>query len=144
MNRVKIKNLQKKIKINRRLLKNLADKILISRGIENSEISVLLVDDKLISELNNKYLNKNSPTDVLAFRMHDGDFSSIHPELLGDVVISVETAMFQARKLNKVFIHEVYLYLAHGILHLLGYTDTTKKGFSEMKKNQERILREYA
>jgi len=98
----------------------------------------------MIQELNKKYLNKNRPTDVLAFRMQDGDFRDFNPQLLGDIVISVETATRRARNLKTSCEYELYLYLAHGLLHLLGYTDTTKKGAQAMQRIQKEILKHYA
>ncbi len=103
-----------------------------------------MVDDRKIRDLNKKHLKKNSATDVLAFRMHDGSFSELNPQLLGDVVISVETAKRSARSLNTSFNAELCLYLIHGILHLLGYDDTSNKEFLRMQKIQKEILKSNA
>jgi probable rRNA maturation factor len=144
MNRIKIKNLQKKIKIKNRKLKVLADNVLKHQGFYDTELSLLLVDDRKITELNKQYLKKNSATDVLAFRMSDGKYGQINPQLLGDVVVSVETAESKAAQLKVDLYSEINLYLIHGILHLLGFSDKTKKGFNQMKKLQEELLEFYA
>jgi len=103
-----------------------------------------LVGDAVIRDLNKKYLNKDRPTDVLAFRMQDGDFRDLNPQLLGDIVVSVETATRRSRNLKTSFEYELYLYLAHGLLHLLGYTDMTKKGAQKMQRIQKELLKDYA
>jgi probable rRNA maturation factor len=144
MNKVNIKNLQKKIKVSSRKIKVLADKVLKHQGIDSAELSILLVDDLKIADLNKRYLKKNFPTDVLAFRMSDGKYGKINPEILGDVVLSVDTAKAQARRLKLSIESEINLYLIHGILHLLGFSDKTKAGFARMKKIQEELLDQYA
>ncbi|MFH1459202.1 MAG: rRNA maturation RNase YbeY [Candidatus Omnitrophota bacterium] len=144
MNKIKIKNLQKKTKINQKKLRSFAEKVLKNKGIDKTELSVLLVDNLKIKQLNEKYLGKNSATDVLAFRMADGDFNEIHPEILGDVIISLEMAKKCAKQLNSRWEEEVYLYLTHGILHLLGYSDLTEKGFNQMQEMQKEILEKCA
>ena len=144
MNKINIKNQQKKLKINLRNLKNLANKTLLDQGVDGKELSILLVDDKNIASLNKQYLNKNYSTDVLAFRMKDGAFGYMHPEILGDVIVSLETANQRGEELNTGFEQEAGLYLVHGILHLLGFDDTSSKGSNRMKKMQMKIMETYA
>lgn len=81
---------------------------------------------------------------MLAFRMADGKFARINPQILGDVVISVQTAKKYAQKTKTPFEKELNLYLVHGLLHLLGYADTTRNGFLKMQKRQKEILENYA
>ncbi|MBU2063604.1 MAG: rRNA maturation RNase YbeY [Candidatus Omnitrophica bacterium] len=144
MSNIKIKNFQKKIKVNQAKLKRIANAILKNENAGRSEVSILLVDDAFIRKLNRKYLNKNSATDVLAFRLGDGEFAQICPQILGDVVISLDTACYRARSLKICFEKELSLYLIHGLLHLLGYEDKTRAGFSRMKRLQEEYLFYYA
>ncbi len=144
MNKISIKNLQKKIKINSRSLKTLANNVLKHQGITSAELSVVLVDDLQIADLNKRYLNHNYSTDVLAFRMSDGLHGEINPQVLGDVVLSVDTAEAQAARLKLSIESEVSLYLIHGILHLLGFSDKTKSGSNKMKKMQEELMDSYA
>ncbi|MCG2712558.1 MAG: rRNA maturation RNase YbeY [Candidatus Omnitrophica bacterium] len=125
-------------------LKKLANRTLAHQGVDRKEISILLVDDKTISGLNKQYLKKNYPTDVLAFRMRDGEFSHMHPEILGDVIISLDTASSRAEEFQTGFKYEIQLYLVHGILHLLGCDDKTARGRNKMKALQEEILEKYA
>ena len=143
MNKIKIRNLQKK-KVNLQGLKKLANKTLAHQGVDGKEISILLVDDKTITGLNKQYLKKNYPTDVLAFRMQDGEFTDLHPEILGDVIISLDTAHSRAEEFQTGFRYEIQLYLIHGILHLLGFDDRSSSSRNRMKSIQEEILDSYA
>ncbi len=87
-------------------------------GCDQYEVALKLTDDKHIQTLNREYRAKNTPTDVLAFAQREGPGGALHPELLGDVVISVETARRQAKR----GIYAELLHLAsHGLCHLLGY-----------------------
>lgn len=95
--------------------------ILNALGWSDGELSILIVDDQQIEELNVKYLNRKGSTNVIAFPMQTDMFSHISPHLLGDVVISIETAEREG-KLSDIGVEERFTQLLiHGILHLLGY-----------------------
>jgi len=102
-----------------------ARRMLAALRLEDAELSVLLCDDATIRSLNRDYRDKDRPTDVLAFAMRDGEYSELTPELLGDVVISLETARRQAAERGRSTVAEVTYLLAHGLLHLLGYDHQT-------------------
>lgn len=80
-----------------------------------------MVDDDEMTHLNLEYLARNHPTNVLAFPMREGENGHLHPHLLGDVIISTETAEREARHGGVILQEEMALLLVHGILHLLGY-----------------------
>ncbi len=107
-----------------RSVRRLADRMLAALGLEDAELSVLLTNDARIHELNRQHRHKDRPTDVLAFPL-DEDDDSIGPRLLGDVVISLDTAERQARGRRRDLASEVRFLLAHGLLHLLGYDHAT-------------------
>src|SRR5215470_11145764 len=88
---------------------------------QDAELSVALVDDAEIRRLNAAYRRSDKPTDVLAFAMREGDGAALHPAMLGDVVISLDTATRQAAERGAALADEVRLLLVHGLLHLLGY-----------------------
>lgn len=83
----------------------------------------------------------DASTDVLAFSMHEGRFSKVHPEILGDVVISLETAFHQAKRFRHSLDEEIVLLVIHGILHLLGYNHLKKKDKELMRKKEKQILK---
>jgi len=103
------------------MVRKIAKETLNALESPDGELSLSFVTDQEITDLNQKHLFRPRPTDVLAFSMREGDFTEINPSLLGDVVISVETAKKQADAKGHVFEEELCLLLIHGILHLLGY-----------------------
>ena len=87
----------------------------------DGEISIVLVDDPQIAVLNEQYLSRQGPTNVIAFAMREGEFSHLTPQLLGDVVISMQTAAAEARIAGVRLERRFRELLIHGILHLFGY-----------------------
>ncbi len=98
------------------------------------------MDDSAIAALNRTYRGVAGPTDVLAFPMTEGRFGASWPDLLGDVVISAETARRQARPATGGLRAELALLLVHGILHLVGYDHGTAKERQRMWQKQRAIL----
>jgi probable rRNA maturation factor len=97
------------------------EQILNALGCNAHEISIVILDDKEITHLNESYRGICKPTNVLAFPMQEGEFSDITPGLLGDVVISLETAEKEAITANISLEERISQLLIHGILHLLGF-----------------------
>src|SRR5690606_37624801 len=79
-----------------------------------------------IHELNRDYRKRDKPTDVLSFAMQEGEGGDLQPDLLGDVVISVDTARSQAAERGWAIASEIRFLLTHGLLHLLGYDHRTR------------------
>jgi probable rRNA maturation factor len=92
----------------------------------SAELSIVLCDDATIQELNREYRKKDRPTDVLSFAMQEGEGGAVYPDLLGDVVISADTAREQAAERGWAIASEIRFLLAHGLLHLLGYDHRTR------------------
>ena len=110
---------------------------------ENTEVSVLLTDDDQITILNRDYRGVDAPTDVLAFSQTEGEEPPEEcPEVnvLGDVVISVETAERQAREHGQGLDEEIDLLLAHGLLHLLGYDHAKAQDARVMFSRQKALI----
>jgi probable rRNA maturation factor len=111
-------------------------------GLLEAELSLLFVNDLQIQVLNRRYLRRDKPTNVLAFPMRKGEFSTLHPHLLGDLVISVETAKRQSNRFGLDEMEMVILLMVHGVLHLIGYEhEGTKKGAREMTLKQKQLFR---
>ncbi|MFN8640953.1 MAG: rRNA maturation RNase YbeY [Candidatus Binatia bacterium] len=87
----------------------------------DAELSVALIGDAEMRALNRDWRGKDAPTDVLAFALREGEDAAVHPDVLGDVAISLDTAARQATARGAPLADEVRVLLAHGILHLLGY-----------------------
>ncbi len=94
-------------------------------GYENHEISVVITANDEIAELNKKFRGKDKPTNVLSFPMLEGEFNSITPYLLGDIVISSEKALEEAEQSGISFDERMSQLLVHGILHLVGFDHET-------------------
>ena len=107
----------------------------------DAELSVLIVDDPQIAELNQQYLNHSGPTNVIAFPMQEGQYTEITPSLLGDVVISVDTANREAEQADLTFELRFDQLLIHGILHLFGYDHiTNEEDARRMDAKSEELL----
>jgi probable rRNA maturation factor len=122
-----------------RTVRRRGERILKAAAVDEVELSVLLCDDGFIRDLNRTYREMDKPTDVLSFSMKEGEKLDSCPELLGDVIISVETAVRQADKAGCTPIEEVTSLLIHGVLHLLGYEHHTSKDEKKMHKEAQRI-----
>lgn len=112
-------------------------------GVENSEVSITLTDDKNIHELNKKFRGIDRPTDVLSFAFRESDEPKIlnsEIEILGDIIISVERAKIQAEEFGHSFLREVIFLEVHGLLHLLGYDHIEESDRIEMEAEQKFIM----
>ena len=118
-----------------------AERLLGLCGREKGELSILLVSDSRIAELNSTYRGKSKPTNVLAFAMQDGPDISDY-DLLGDIVISVETAAREARITNISTHCRITELLIHGLLHLLGFDHEKSDQEAAAMKTEEEILLE--
>jgi len=118
-----------------------AKTILTDLALTDVEVSISFVDDSRIRELNHRFLGRDKPTNVLAFSMREGEFVSFQPQLLGDVVISADTAQRQSNRFGLSETEMVILLMIHGILHLIGYEhEGTKKGARQMALKQKDLL----
>ena len=104
-----------------RTVRRRAEKILHALDRAHSELSILLCDDDLLRDLNREHRDVNSATDVLSFSMQGEDDPADPARMLGDVVISIETAARHASRHGRSVIDEVTTLLVHGVLHLVGY-----------------------
>jgi len=110
-------------------------------GLENEELSILLTDDEEMRSLNRDYRGKDKPTDVLSFSQTEGEFGEVGGGVLGDIVISLDTARRQAEEKGHSFEKEIDVLLIHGALHLAGYDhERGKKEARAMRKKEREML----
>ena len=128
-------------------MRQAANRLLCRAKLAKAEVSVLLTDDAEMHTLNRQYRGYDKPTDVLSFAQNDAlpDVPPMpripgEPFLLGDVVISVDTAVRQAATHGISLDNELALLTVHGILHLLGCEDETAAGAAEMRVRERDIL----
>jgi probable rRNA maturation factor len=86
-------------------------------GLEGRDLSILFVDDRRISRYNDEFFGKDKPTNVISFSYVDG----LPSEVLGDIVISLETARREAESAGISFYDRVFALIIHGLLHILGF-----------------------
>lgn len=110
-------------------------------GYTESELSITIVDDSEMADLNREYRQVDRTTDVLSFPMLEGEFGEIAPEMLGDVVISAETAQAISVETGSSLEAVMDLLLIHGILHLLGMDHMAGEAEAgEMKEKTQELL----
>lgn len=104
------------------------------------ELSILFTDDKTIADLNNRYLGRKGPTNVLAFPMKEGPTPKFESPMLGDVVISVGAALRESEEFGEDLEYTIDRLLIHGLLHLLGYDHDKSDSEAERMENEEKRL----
>ena len=155
---VTIANRQRVRKINLRLLKKIAAALLAELEIEKAEIGICLVAAPEMTRLNETFLKHKGSTDVIAFDYRDsvGQASSLShskipkgrdrqdacPALHGEIYICLNEAVLQARKFGTSWQLEVVRYLAHAVLHLTGFDDSSAGARRKLKREENRRLRE--
>lgn len=139
---LQIQNNQNKIKIDKSRIRGTVLKILKILECADKEISINFVDDTKIKQLNKQYLGKDMATNVLSFSLREDEYGNINPQVLGDIIISVETAQKDAVYGNLTVDQEIDFLIIHGLLHLLGYNheNTTKKETSKMRKKERELF----
>ena len=126
------------------VIRRIANAMLVELELDHAELSVLLTNDAEIHALNLQHRQKDKPTDVLSFPLDEGggaDGAVSGTRVLGDVVISLDTAARQARGRKRELVPEVRFLLAHGILHLLGYDHGNPAEKREMTAMTRRLVR---
>jgi probable rRNA maturation factor len=110
--------------------------------LRGSQVSVLLVGERAMRSLNQRWRGKDRPTDVLSFSQREGQGGGLHPEILGDVVVCVPVARRQAREAGHCLAAELDRLVAHGLLHLAGYEhEEDPAGARAMRRREDAIIR---
>jgi|GEM_PF-366968 probable rRNA maturation factor len=153
-----------KVPVSIKTLKSYINKMLNALGYKNYSVSVLLTTNKTIKKYNNKYRNKNTPTDILSFYYKDYKYniklaglrpaglikSVLGPDnvitlqenkYLGDIIISLEYTKKTAHKFNRTYKQHLIALLAHGLVHLVGYTHNTDQEYTQMQKIENKLLK---
>lgn len=125
-------------------LRRLAARVLGELGESRSDLGISLVGDGHMRRLNRNYRGKNRTTDVLAFAMRDAQIPSIrqpNQRPLGDIVVSIPTAIGQARSSRRSVDEEIVGLIVHGVLHLCGYDHERSEAEARRMQRRERWLR---
>ncbi|HEX4412137.1 MAG TPA: rRNA maturation RNase YbeY [Lacipirellulaceae bacterium] len=135
---VLLSNGQSQHAVNEEQLIAAARAVLRDSDFTSAMISLAVVDDPSIHELNRQFLNHDWPTDVLSFALQDDG-----SHLEGEVIISADTAATAAAELGCTSAAEQLLYVIHGVLHLVGYRDKTPSDAREMRLAEAKFLNEF-
>ncbi len=142
--KIQLENRQKLYKLDRRKIRSAVSHLLKIMDCADKEISITFVDDAGIQVINREYLFKDKPTNVISFSLQEGEFSGVNPDVLGDIIISVETAMRDALRGHLSLDEEILFLMIHGLLHLRGYehVNTTPQESRRMKKKEKELFRQ--
>ena len=133
---INVINLQKKIAVGQEKIKEIVRAVLrLEKEQKPGAITVSLLPDGGIRELNTLYLGRYCSTDVLSF-----DISRTNKELIADIAVSTDMALRNAKKYQTSPGFEIYLYVIHGLLHILGYDDTNSKKRKKMEERTKQVL----
>jgi probable rRNA maturation factor len=133
---VTVRNLQSKARIDCRKVKRIVAAVVSGEHAgKPGTITVCFVNDRLIRLLNKNFHGRDTSTDVLAFDL------GARPEFLADIIISTDTARVNAKRFRTGLLYESYLYVIHGILHLLGYDDATPWQRVAMRRRENHYLK---
>ena len=137
-----------KYRISRLKTRQTASQILTALGWKKASLSLWLVSDRKMRALNKRFMSHDWATDVISFSQQEGrkliakGFPDGSPDILGDLIISLDTASRQAKEYGNDFFYEFSFYLCHGILHLMGYDDKTPHEAKRMERKQAAILKQ--
>ncbi|EIT85213.1 metal-binding heat shock protein [Fictibacillus macauensis ZFHKF-1] len=131
-------------------VRNLLEKAAEMEGITgDAEVSITFVTDEVIHEINKQYRDKDRATDVISFAMEEMGEGELEisgadlPRILGDIIISLDTAKEQAEEYGHSLSREIGFLTLHGFLHLLGYDHMTEEDEKEMFGRQDEILQAF-
>lgn len=136
MGKISIATPQEVVAVDRARMREVARAVLDGEGITEAELSLAFVDNTTIHRLNKRYLDHDEPTDVLSFPLSD----SGGKKLIGELVIGVEVARDQATERGHDVQDELALYVIHGLLHLCGYDDKSRRAAVEMRQRERHYL----
>jgi len=134
---VDISDRQKAMRVSARSLQRLVRNVLALEGIDAAEIGIRLVGDRSMAMLNRRWLSHEGPTDVITFPLSDEGAAV----LVGDIVVSTETARRVAGELGWPARHELAYYVVHGLLHLAGYDDRSPTDRRAMRAREKLAMR---
>lgn len=138
--RVAVSDEQQAVVVDHEWLAQIAESVLDMEGVTSAEISVALVDDLAIHDVNRQFLEHDYPTDVISFLLNEPGEVASSRHIDGEVVISGETARRCAAEIGCEPTHELALYFIHGLLHLCGYDDHSPADRQQMRRRERSHL----
>ena len=136
--RVDVSNAHRRYRIGKKQVGSYVQFVFKKERRKRGEVSVVFVDDRIIRKLNREYLSHDYVTDVISFPLTER-----RGEVQGEIYISADRARVQANRFGVRFGEEIARLVIHGTLHLIGYDDTTPRAAAEMKKREDRFVRNW-
>jgi len=151
---VEVDDSQKVLKVDHRRLVDVARSVLAAEKCVSASISIAIIDNETIHDLNIRYLQHDYPTDVLSFLLEEeldpgslpipkGSPRGCGKRIEGEIILSSEMAKQMAVKYRWKPLDEVTLYVVHGLLHLCGYDDRTQKEQAAMQQREREVLADW-
>jgi len=137
---VQITNNFKNIDFRPAKLKKLVKAVCNRFKLSKATVSIAIVDDAQIRRVNKQFLNKNRPTDCISFDLSDNDTNAVKSF---ELIVNAETAVRQAKLRGQSSEAELALYITHGLLHNLGFDDSTQKKAEKMHNIEDQILQQF-
>ncbi len=134
MTSITVVNAHRRYRISRERVVQMADLVTSSEGVRVGDINIVFVTDEYIRKINSKYLHHRRSTDVISFRLDEGN------SVDGEVYVSLDAVRRQSRQYRVTFTNEVRRLVIHGILHLLGYHDRRKEDRAVMRHREDTYL----
>ncbi|HUS35197.1 MAG TPA: rRNA maturation RNase YbeY [Verrucomicrobiae bacterium] len=131
-----INSRQRDRRLDRKLLKQIAEFTLAESLVEAAELGIHFVSAKEMAKVHEQFMNIDGSTDVITFDHGSQPPAKIH----GEIFISIEDAVAQARDFQTSWQSETARYIVHGILHLLSYDDLEPKARAKMKREENRLV----
>lgn len=125
-------------------IKNVCDLTFKKLKVKNPIFNIVIVNNKKIREINKNYRGKDEPTDVISFAFEETENINLEDKrFLGEIYISIDKAISQAKEYNHSLKREICFLTIHGLLHLLGYDHINEDDRKEMRKLEESVLSSY-
>lgn len=142
-----IKNRQKRVSVDQQWLTATAEQILAAAGYEGWGLGIWITTNRTIRDYNSRFRHKDKPTDILSFPFYPDLKPGKRPKVLdqdgdylGDIIISAERVVLDARELGVSFDARMQVLVVHGVCHLLGYDHETDQQFKVMQKRERELL----
>lgn len=136
---IKIENASQAVTVSPEAVRLLVDFVGEKEGRTISEVDILIVESREMAQMNRSYLNHEGATDVITFDLSDSSEKGIAVQL----IICDEVAIMQAGDHGLTYVQELLTYIIHGLLHTMGYDDTTPEEFEKMQIRQKTLLDEF-
>jgi len=138
--RIFVANAHPSLEVDSDRLQAVASRVLGEENHYRGDVNIILATDEDLRKMNQQYLARDYPTDVMAFPMSGDEHAREEDTVTGEIYISLDRARQQAREYSATFVHEVERLVIHGLLHLCGYDHENKDEAGRMRARENKFL----